>query len=226
VRILLAEDEPNAALMLAKGLREQGYAVDLAGDGEGAIYQANINDYDLVILDVMLPQKDGFEVCREMRAAGSEVPVLMLTARTAVSDRIAGLDSGADDYLVKPFDFLELLARTRALLRRGNTPYSDSLKVLDLEIDTGAKRVKRSERSIPLTTKEYALLEYLARNAERVLGRAEIAEHVWGEDFDVFSNLIEVYIQRLRRKIDDGHGSRLLQTRRGEGYILTAHDGS
>lgn len=226
MRILLAEDEPNAALMLAKGLREQGYAVDLVADGEEASYQASINDYDLVILDVMLPQKDGFEVCREMRDAGSEVPVLMLTARTAVSDRIAGLDSGADDYLVKPFDFLELLARTRALLRRGNTPYSDSLKVLDLEIDTGARRVKRSERSIPLTTKEYALLEYLARNAERVLGRAEIAEHVWGEDFDVFSNLIEVYIQRLRRKIDDGHGSRLLQTRRGEGYILTAHDRS
>ena len=224
MRILLAEDEPNAARMLAKGLREQGYAVDLAADGEGAIYQASINDYDLVILDVMLPQKDGFEVCREMRAAGSEVPVLMLTARTAVSDRIAGLDSGADDYLVKPFDFLELLARTRALLRRGNIPYSDSLKVLDLEIDTGARRVKRSERSIPLTTKEYALLEYLARNAERVLGRAEIAEHVWGEDFDVFSNLIEVYIQRLRRKIDEGHRFRLLQTRRGEGYILTAQD--
>ncbi len=210
--------------MLAKGLREQGYAVDVAADGERAVYQTSINDYDLVILDVMLPQKDGFEVCREIRAAGSEIPVLMLTARTNVSDRIMGLDSGADDYLVKPFDFLELLARTRALLRRGNTPYSDSLKILDLEIDTGAKRVKRSERGIPLTAKEYALLEYLARNAERVLGRAEIAEHVWGEDFDVFSNLIEVYIQRLRRKIDEGHRFRLLQTRRGEGYILTAQD--
>ena len=210
--------------MLAKGLREQGYAVDVAADGERAVYQTSINDYDLVILDVMLPQKDGFEVCREIRAAGSEIPVLMLTARTNVSDRIMGLDSGADDYLVKPFDFLELLARTRALLRRGNTPYSDSLKILDLEIDTGAKRVKRSERSISLTAKEYALLEYLARNAERVLGRAEIAEHVWGEDFDVFSNLIEVYIQRLRRKIDEGHRFRLLQTRRGEGYILTAQD--
>jgi two-component system copper resistance phosphate regulon response regulator CusR len=210
--------------MLAKGLREQGYAVDVAADGERAVYQTSINDYDLVILDVMLPQKDGFEVCREIRAAGSEIPVLMLTARTNVSDRIMGLDSGADDYLVKPFDFLELLARTRALLRRGNTPYSDSLKILDLEIDTGAKRVKRSERGISLTAKEYALLEYLARNAERVLGRAEIAEHVWGEDFDVFSNLIEVYIQRLRRKIDEGHRFRLLQTRRGEGYILTAQD--
>ena len=210
--------------MLAKGLREQGYAVDVAADGERAVYQTSINDYDLVILDVMLPQKDGFEVCREIRASGSEIPVLMLTARTNVSDRIMGLDSGADDYLVKPFDFLELLARTRALLRRGNTPYSDSLKILDLEIDTGAKRVKRSERGISLTAKEYALLEYLARNAERVLGRAEIAEHVWGEDFDVFSNLIEVYIQRLRRKIDEGHRFRLLQTRRGEGYILTAQD--
>ena len=211
--------------MLAKGLGEQGYAVDVAGDGEVALYKTSVNDYDLIILDVMLPYKDGFEVCRALRTCGSAVPVLMLTARTAVSDRIAGLDAGADDYLVKPFDFLELLARTRALLRRGTTPYSDSIKILDLEIDTGGKRVVRAESAIRLTTKEYALLEYLGRNAERVVGRANIAEHVWGEGFDIFSNLIEVYIQRLRRKIDDGHKVKLLHTRRGEGYILTSMDG-
>ena len=221
VRILLVEDEPNEARLLAKGLREQGYAVDTSTDGERALYQTSINNYDLVILDVMLPRKDGFEVCREMRAVGSIVPVLMLTARDTVDDRIVGLDSGADDYLTKPFDFRELLARARALLRRGEALHPETIKVADLEIDMRAKRVKRGTRNIQLTVKEYALLEYLARNADRVLSRAEIAEHVWDEHFDVFSNLIEVYIQRLRRKIDDGHQLKLFHTRRGEGYLLT-----
>lgn len=220
MRILLVEDEPSAAKMLAKGLREQAYAVDIAADGEAALYQTSICDYDLVILDVMLPRKNGFEVCREMRATGSSVPVLMLTARDAVDDRIGGLDSGADDYLTKPFDFGELLARTRALLRRGETLRSETLLIADLEIDTRSKRVRRAGREIQLTVKEYGLLEYLARNVDRVLGRAEIAEHVWDENFDVFSNLIEVYVQRLRRKIDDGHQVKLFQTRRGEGYLL------
>lgn len=221
VRILLVEDEPNVARLLAKGLREQGYAVDTSTDGECALYQASINNYDLVILDVMLPRKDGFEVCREMRAVGSIVPVLMLTARDAVDDRIVGLDSGADDYLTKPFDFRELLARARALLRRGEALHPETIKVGDLEIDMRAKRVRRDKRNIQLTVKEYALLEYLARNVDKVLSRADIAEHVWDQNFDVFSNLIEVYIQRLRRKIDDGHQPKLFQTRRGEGYVLT-----
>lgn len=213
--------------MLAKGLREQTYAVDVAADGEAALYQVSINDYDLVILDIMLPRKDGLEVCREMRIAGSAVPVLMLTARDAVEDRILGLDTGADDYLIKPFDFRELLARTRALLRRGGEPLQvETLKVAELEIDTRSRRVKRAGQLIQLTSKEYALLEYMALHAEQVLSRAQIAEHVWDESFDIFSNLIEVYVQRLRRKIDDGHQLKMLQTRRGEGYILTALDES
>ena len=210
--------------MLAKGLREQAYAVDVAADGEAALYQASINDYDLVILDVMLPLKDGIEVCNEIRAGGSTVPVLMLTARDSILDRIVGLDSGADDYLIKPFDFHELLARTRALLRRGKALHPEPITVADLEVDTRAKRVKRAGNQIQLTTKEYALIEYLARHADRVVGRAEIAGHVWDEKFDIFSNLIEVYVQRLRRKLDDGHELKLLRTRRGEGYILTSQD--
>jgi two-component system copper resistance phosphate regulon response regulator CusR len=224
MRILLVEDEPSAASMLAKGLREKAYAVDVAGDGETAIYQASINDYDLVILDVMLPVKDGFEVCREMRAAGSGVPVIMLTALDAVEDRVTGLDTGADDYLVKPFDFRELLARVRALLRRSETLCAETIKIADLEIDTRAQRVKRAGRTIQLTAKEYALLEYFVRHEDRVVKRADIAEHVWDESFDVFSNLIEVYVQRLRRKVDDGFALKLLRTRRGEGYVLTAED--
>jgi two-component system copper resistance phosphate regulon response regulator CusR len=224
MRILLVEDEPSAASMLAKGLREKAYAVDVAADGETAVYQASINDYDLVILDVMLPRKDGFQVCREMRAAGSRVPVIMLTALDAVEDRVAGLDTGADDYLVKPFDFRELLARVRALLRRGETLSAEMLQVADLEIDTRAQRVKRAGRTIQLTAKEYALLEYFARHVERVVKRGDIAEHVWDGSFDIFSNLIEVYVQRLRRKIDDGFALKLLRTRRGEGYVLTAED--
>ena len=222
MRILLVEDEPSAAKMLAKGLREHSFAVDVAQDGEAALYQISIYDYDLVILDVMLPRKDGLEVCREMRALGSSIPVLMLTARDQVEDRIAGLDSGADDYLTKPFDFGELLARVRALLRRGEALQSETLMVADLEINMRSKRVKRAGRDIQLTVKEYGLLEYFARNANRVLGRAEIAEHVWDENFDLFSNLIEVYVQRLRRKIDDGHEVKLFQTRRDEGYVLTS----
>jgi two-component system copper resistance phosphate regulon response regulator CusR len=224
MRILLVEDEPSAARMLAKGLREKAYAVDVASDGEAAMYQVSINDYDLVILDVMLPLKDGFQVCREMRAAGSGVPVIMLTALDGIEERVAGLDTGADDYLVKPFDFRELLARVRALLRRGEALREETIRVADLELDTRAQRVKRAGRAIQLTAKEYALLEYFVRHTDRVVKRADIAEHVWDESFDVFSNLIEVYVQRLRRKIDDGFALKLLRTRRGEGYVLTAED--
>ncbi|HWT00141.1 MAG TPA: response regulator transcription factor [Pyrinomonadaceae bacterium] len=222
MRILLVEDEPDAARMLAKGLREEAYAVDVAGDGERALEQTYINDYDLIILDVMLPGKDGFEVCRELRAAGSAAPVLMLTARDAVEDRIVGLDSGADDYLSKPFDFEELLARVRALLRRKPALYPEIINVADLSIDTRARRARRGGKDIDLTAKEYALLEYLSRRAGEVVGRADIAEHVWDNSYDPFSKVIEVFIQRLRRKIDEGRGLKLIRTRRGEGYVLTA----
>ncbi|MBI1765311.1 MAG: response regulator transcription factor [Acidobacteria bacterium] len=222
MRILLVEDEPGAAQMLALGLREQTYAVDVAADGEAALWQVHDNDYDLILLDVMLPRKDGFAVCRELRAAGVATPVLMLTARDAVQDRIAGLDHGADDYLTKPFDFHELLARVRALLRRGPALLPDILRVADLAVETRARRVSRAGRRVELTAKEYALLEYLTRRAGQVVTRAEIAEHVWDESFDPFSNLIEVYVQRLRRRIDEGHALKLIRTRRGEGYLLTA----
>ncbi|MGH8700725.1 MAG: response regulator [Burkholderiales bacterium] len=224
MRILLVEDEPRAARMLAKGLREHTYAVDVAADGEEALYQAGVNDYDLIILDIMLPHKDGFEVCRELRAQGLTVPVLMLTARDAVKDRITGLDTGADDYLTKPFDFYELLARVRALRRRGQVLHPETITVADLEVDTRTRQVTRAGLHVELTSKEYALLEYLVRRAGEVVRRAEIAEHVWDVDFDPFSNLIEVFIQRLRRKIDHGHDLKLIRTLRGEGYRLAAED--
>ncbi len=220
LRILLVEDEPSAARMMAKGLREQTYAVDVAQDGDGALYQAGVNDYDLIILDIMLPGKDGFEVCRELRASGSAVPILMLTARDTIDDRVEGLDTGADDYLTKPFDFRELLAHMRALLRRGQALTPDVIRVDSLEIDTRTRRVARAGRGVNLTAKEYALLEYLARRAGEVVSRGDIAEHVWDENFDLFSNLIEVYVQRLRRKVDDGFATKLLHTRRGAGYVL------
>jgi two-component system, OmpR family, copper resistance phosphate regulon response regulator CusR len=224
VRILLVEDEPSAARMLAKGLREQTYAVDVTADGEAALEQAYLNDYDLIILDVMLPGKDGFAVCRQLRDSGSSVPVIMLTARDMVEDRIEGLDTGADDYLTKPFDFHELLARVRALLRRQPAMRRETLEVADLTIDTRARQVWRANNLIDLTAKEYALLEYLARRVDEVITRASIAEHVWDENFDPFSNLIEVYIQRLRRKVDDAHAVKLIRTRRGEGYLLASKD--
>jgi DNA-binding response OmpR family regulator len=224
VRILLVEDQSDAAQVLAKGLREQSYAVDIAADGEMALYQASINDYDLVLLDVMLPLRNGIEVCRSLRAGGSGVAVLMLTARDAVHDRVQGLDAGADDYLSKPFDFHELLARIRALLRRGPEVRPETVHVADLLIDTRSRRVLRAHRSITLTAKEYALLDYLARHVDQVVGRAEISEHVWDEAYDPFSNLIEVYIQRLRRKIDEGNSPKLLRTLRGEGYMLSSEE--
>jgi len=210
------------ARFIARGLREQAYAVDLVADGEAALYNAVINDYDAAILDVMLPLKDGLEVCRELRAQGWRVPVLMLTARDAVYDRIAGLDSGADDYLTKPFSFGELLARLRALLRRGSQLLPTVITVADLKIDTRGQRASRAGRRLGLTTKEYALLEYLGRNAGRVLGRQEIGEHVWDDAFDPFSNLIEVFINRLRRKVDEPFSAHLIHTRRGAGYELSA----
>ena len=225
MRILIVEDEPVAATVLAKGLREHAYAVDVAGDGLAALEQAIVNDYDLMILDVLLPGINGIELCGRLRADGITAPILMLTARGEPDQRVQGLDAGADDYLAKPYHFPELLARVRALLRRGPALASSVLTVDDLTIDTRARRVERAGRAIQLTTKEYALLEYLARRGGEVVGRGDIAEHVWDDSFDPMSNLIEVYIQRLRRKVDDGHAVKLIHTRRGAGYTLDIADG-
>ncbi|MDX6382531.1 MAG: two-component system, OmpR family, copper resistance phosphate regulon response regulator CusR [Blastocatellia bacterium] len=208
------------AQVVAKGLREHSYAVDLAVDGNAALYQTSVNDYDLILLDVLLPGVDGFQVCRELRARGDSTPILMLTARAMIDDRITGLDAGADDYLTKPFSFRELLARVRALLRREPQVRHDLLQLEDLQLDTASHRVSRASRAIDLTAKEYALLEYLARRAGQLVTRTEIAAHVWDESFDPFSNVIEVYVNRLRKKIDDQHPIKLIHTRRGEGYIL------
>jgi two-component system copper resistance phosphate regulon response regulator CusR len=226
VRILLVEDEPRVAGFIAKGLREQAYAVDVARDGEEALYHASIDEYDLVILDVMLPLKDGHAVCRQLRSGGFRAPILMLTARDAVDDRVTGLDCGADDYLTKPFDFKELLARLRALLRRTADFRPGILSAEDLILNTASHAVARAGKSIRLTAKEYALLEFLVLNANRVVGRERIAQHVWDENFDPFSNVIDVYIRRLRAKVDAGFVPRLIHTRRGEGYILTTQPGA
>ena len=223
MRLLVVEDDARLSEVLVRGLREEGYAVDSARDGQSAIEQLSVNTYDAVVLDVMIPSPDGFEVCRQMRAAGLSAAVLMLTARDAIDDRIHGLDAGADDYLVKPFAFAELLARLRALLRRPPVVAAPTLHVGDLTIDTAAHRVFRGSDEVILTSKEYALLDYFARNAGRVISRAEIAEHVWDENFDPFSNLIEVYVNRLRRKVDRTKPHRII-TRRNEGYMLRTDD--
>jgi two-component system copper resistance phosphate regulon response regulator CusR len=224
MRILLVEDDRRIARFVAKGLREQAYAVDVTGDGDDAFYKASVNDYDAAILDVMIPGRDGFQLCRDMRSSGIAVPVIMLTARDTVLDRITGLDSGADDYLIKPFAVTELLARLRALLRRGQVVRPATIHIADLFLDTRAQKATRSGRELSLTSKEYALLEYLAREEGRVVSRAEIAEHVWDENFDPLTNLIDVHINRLRRKVDNEFSTKLIHTRRGSGYILASLD--
>jgi DNA-binding response OmpR family regulator len=220
MRLLLAEDDVRISNFVSKGLRENSYAVDTVNNGEDALYQVSISDYDLIILDVMMPLKNGFEVCQSLREGGNKTPILMLTARDAVEDRISGLDFGADDYLVKPFEFGELLARLRALLRRQVGVRPPKIIIADLEIDTVSQKVSRGGNEVLLTSKEYALLEYLAREKGKVIGREEISNHVWDETFDVFSNSIEVYVNRLRAKIDKDFMLQLIQTRRGAGYIL------
>lgn len=225
MRILVIEDEPAAAHVLAKGLREHAYAVDVAADGATALAQLRDTEYDVVILDVLLPRIDGFELCRRVRAEGATVPILMLTARGGVDERVTGLNAGADDYLSKPYHFPELIARVRALLRRGPVLEPAELTLADLLIDTRGQRVTRAGRPVSLTAKEYGLLEYLARRRGQVVSRADIAEHVWDGGYDPASNLIEVYIQRLRRKVDDGHEVKLIQTRRGAGYTLSEEAG-
>jgi two-component system copper resistance phosphate regulon response regulator CusR len=220
MRILLVEDDARLRAMVARGLREHAYAVDTAADGDAAVYQAAVHDYNAIVLDVLLPERDGFAVCRALRERGLHVPVLMLTARDAVRDRVAGLDAGADDYLTKPFAFDELLARLRALLRRRGEPLPATLVVADLEIDTHRQTARRGGHAIRLTAKEYAFLEHLARRAGHVVSRAELAAHVWDDNHDPMSNLLDVYVSRLRRKIDGGQRVPLLHVRRGIGVLL------
>ena len=225
VRLLLVEDEPLTIRMLAKGLREHAYAIDIARTGREARQQAADNDYDLVILDLGLPDVDGLELCRQLRDAGMTASILILTARDAVGSRIAGLDNGADDYLLKPFDLGELLARLRALGRRGaRPPLADTLRVGALVLDTRAQQAFCHDRALPLTTREYALLEYMARHAGHVITRADIAERVWDSAYDPLSNVIDVYVSRLRTKLAATGGRGVITTRRGAGYILSADD--
>jgi DNA-binding response OmpR family regulator len=223
MRILVVEDERKVASFIRQGLAEEGYAVELAKDGVEAIDRLLADlDYDLVVLDLMLPKRDGFAVLRALRAEHRHTPVLILTARDNVSDKVTGLDLGADDYLTKPFSFDEFLARVRALLRRGGSERAAVLAVDDLALDPATRSVTRGGRPIALTTREYALLEYFMRNRGRVLTRPMIAEHVWGIDFDPESNVIDVYVGYLRRKIDLPESPRLLHTVRGAGYTLKA----
>jgi two-component system, OmpR family, response regulator len=222
MRVLVVEDDARLATVIARWLREHSWAVDVAVDGAAAITEAAVNPYDVVVLDVMLPKGDGLHVCRELRRRGIRTPILMLTARDTVRDRVAGLDTGADDYLTKPFDLEELHARLRALTRRGPELAPATLAIGDLEVETHAQRATRGGRDLGLTTKEYAMLEYLARHAGRVVGRAELSEHVWDANHDPASNAIEVYINRLRKKVDGAGGEPLIHTRRGSGYLLAA----
>jgi len=220
MRVLVVEDEADVARFLRRGLMEQAYAVDVVGDGESACEAATLNPYDAIVLDIMIPGASGLEVCRRLRAAGLNVPILMLTARDSVEEKIAGLDAGADDYLAKPFEFGELLARLRALLRRGSVVQPAVIQVGEMEIDSRSHRVNIAGQALTLTTKEYSVLEFLARNDGRIVSREEIAEHVWGHDFDPFSNLIEVYINRLRRHLEKVTTTRYIHTIRGSGYML------
>jgi len=220
MRILIVEDERKLAGVLRRGLEAHDHAVDEAYDGEEGLALAEAAPYDLLILDVMLPVLDGFQVCRRLRAGGQAVPVLMLTARDTVEDRVAGLDCGADDYLIKPFAFPELLARVRALLRRSGPSRDPVLRAGDLELDTVSRDVRRGGRLVELTSREHAILEYLLRNPNRALTRDQIAEHVWGYEFMAESNVIDVYLGVLRRKLGDQREPRLLHTVRGIGYQL------
>jgi heavy metal response regulator len=219
VRILVVEDEARVRSFVRRGLSEAGMAVDAVADGDAALERALVTPYDAIVLDLGLPGRDGLQVLKQLRDRGCRAPVLVLTARDAVEDRVRGLDEGADDYLVKPFAFAELLARLRALLRRG-APDATVLRVGDLSVDLATRSVERAGRRIELTAREFALLEYLARHAGEVVTRTMIAEHVWNIDFDTFSNVIDVYIRYLRRKIDDPFETKLIQTRRGVGYVL------
>ncbi len=222
MRILVIEDEKKVASFIKRGLEEENYSVDTAYDGVKGQYLAEINDYDLIILDLMLPGKDGLEICRELRQKKIKTLVLMLTARDTVNDRVQGLNTGADDYLVKPFAFEELLARIRAMLRRGEPMTSLKLEVGDLVMEPVTHRVTRGGKEISLTSKEYAFLEYLMHHPGEVLTRTMLSEHVWDNDFDTFTNVIDVYINYLRNKIDRDFDKKLINTVRGVGYMIKA----
>jgi DNA-binding response OmpR family regulator len=222
MRVLIVEDERKISAYVKRGLEEQGYAVDAAYTGKEALDFADAAPYDLILLDILLPEMDGLTVCRELRRQGNRAPVLMLTARDTIDDRVAGLDAGADDYLVKPFALKELLARLRALTRRtADVPKSPVLQLADLTLDTLTRRVKRGNKTIELAAKEYAVLECLLREPERVLTRTQIAEHVWNYDVYNQSNIVDVYVKNLRRKIDDNFDVKLIHTIRGAGYRLS-----
>ncbi len=220
MRILVVEDEEKVASFIRKGLEEERYAVDVALDGEEGLELAELNPYDLIVLDLMLPGLDGFRFIQRLRAQGVHTPILVLTARDSVGDKVKGLDLGADDYLTKPFAFAELLARIRALLRRGAPQAPPVLQVADLTLDPAARRVTRAGRPIELTAKEFALLEYFMRHAGRVLTRTMILEHVWDQSFDSYTNVVDVYVNYLRKKVDQGFEPRLIHTVRGVGYVL------
>jgi DNA-binding response OmpR family regulator len=219
VRILVVEDDRKVASFIHDGLAQEGYAVDVLHDGSHAGEQANALDYDAVVLDLMLPGRSGFQVLRDIRARKAALPILILTAKDSLEERVAGLDSGADDYMVKPFALAELSARLRAVMRRG-TPRENTLRVGDLEIDTVRRAVRRAGRAIELKPKEYALLEYLVRNSDRPLTKSLIIEHVWNIHFDSVSNVVEVHINALRNKVDRGFDRPLIHTIRGVGYIM------
>jgi heavy metal response regulator len=220
VRILIVEDEKKVAGFIKKGLEEETYAVDVAYDGEEGFHLAAMNEYDMIILDLMLPKMDGLEVLTQLRDKKVSTPILLLTAKDAVEDKVAGLNKGADDYLTKPFAFSELLARIRSLLRRGQVETQTELKVGDLCLDMVSHKVSRKGEEIELTGKEYSLLEYFMRNEGKVLTRTMIAEHVWDYNFDTFTNVIDVYVNHLRKKIDKKYPAKLLHTLRGVGYVM------
>ncbi len=220
MRILIVEDEKKVASFIAKGLTEESYAVDVAYDGEEGAFMALENDYDLVILDLMLPKMNGMEILKKIRESRKDVPVLILTAKDSIEDIVAGLEGGSDDYLTKPFAFAELLARIRALLRRSQEHKVSVLKVADLTLNPLTREVKRKDRKIELTSKEYALLEYFMRNVNRVLTRTLISEHVWNYEFDPLTNVVDVYVNYLRKKIDQKSEVKLIHTVRGVGYIM------
>jgi len=222
VRILLVEDDDRVASFIRRGLREEQYTVDVAGDGEQALFLAQTGEYDLIVLDWLLPKRSGLEVLRTLRADRVTIPVLLLTAKDELQDKVSGLDAGADDYLTKPFKFDELLARVRALLRRRGALTPTVLKAGDLELDVLRRRVTRAGRVVELTSREYALLEFFLRRPNQIVTRTMLAESVWEHDFDPLSNVIDVHVARLRRKIDEGDSPKLLQTVRGSGYVLQA----
>jgi two-component system copper resistance phosphate regulon response regulator CusR len=221
MRILLVEDEEKVARFITLGLKAESFAVDAARDGKTGLQMATMNPYDLLVVDLMLPGMNGTELIRRVRQRNADVPIVVLTARDGIADKVANFESGADDYLTKPFAFAELLVRVKALLRRGSTNRSNLIRVADLEIDRVAHQVKRQGQLIKLTSKEYALLEYLAQNAGRVLSRTMIVEHVWDQSFEGLTNIVDVYVRQLRVKVDEPYKLKLIQTVRNVGYVLS-----